>query len=178
MNIKTLSVAALIALSAPIAASAATINNVTAPVTEGGLVNGSIYGTDLVIGDIASVDVDTDTDETTSILGFNTDPADTSKDLVFSLNRAELSLYGEITAYLSTSVSTADALVFGTSVGGDLELVTASGSPIYVILEWSNEVANSFSYDVIVAPVPLPAAGWLLIGGLGGLAAMKRRKKA
>lgn len=26
--------------------------------------------------------------------------------------------------------------------------------------------------------VPLPAAGWLLIAGLGGLAAMKRRKKA
>ena len=27
-----------------------------------------------------------------------------------------------------------------------------------------------------LTPVPLPAAGWLLIGGLGGLVAMKRRK--
>ncbi len=27
-----------------------------------------------------------------------------------------------------------------------------------------------------VTPVPLPAAGWMLIAGLGGLAAMKRRK--
>ena len=26
--------------------------------------------------------------------------------------------------------------------------------------------------------VPLPAAGWLLLGGLAGLAAMKRRRKA
>lgn len=29
---------------------------------------------------------------------------------------------------------------------------------------------------VDVAPIPLPAAGWLLIAGLGGLAAMRRRK--
>ena len=26
--------------------------------------------------------------------------------------------------------------------------------------------------------IPLPAVGWLLLGGLGGLAAMTRRKKA
>lgn len=29
-----------------------------------------------------------------------------------------------------------------------------------------------------LAPIPLPAAGWLLIAGIGGLFAMKRRKKA
>ena len=29
-----------------------------------------------------------------------------------------------------------------------------------------------------MSAVPLPAAGWMLIAGLGGLAAMKRRKKA
>ncbi|MFN3847725.1 MAG: VPLPA-CTERM sorting domain-containing protein, partial [Paracoccaceae bacterium] len=27
-------------------------------------------------------------------------------------------------------------------------------------------------------PVPLPAAGWLMLAGLGGLAAMRRRKRA
>jgi hypothetical protein len=26
--------------------------------------------------------------------------------------------------------------------------------------------------------VPLPAAGWMLLAGLGGIAAMKRRRKA
>lgn len=31
---------------------------------------------------------------------------------------------------------------------------------------------------VDVSPVPLPAAGWMLLAGLGGLAAMKRRKKS
>lgn len=29
-----------------------------------------------------------------------------------------------------------------------------------------------------VAPIPLPAAGWLMIAGLGGLAALRRRRKA
>ncbi len=32
--------------------------------------------------------------------------------------------------------------------------------------------------DIVVDPVPLPAAGWMLIAGLGGMAAMRRRKKA
>jgi hypothetical protein len=31
--------------------------------------------------------------------------------------------------------------------------------------------------NINVAAVPLPAAGWMLLAGLGGLAAMKRRKK-
>ena len=43
-----------------------------------------------------------------------------------------------------------------------------------------NTQENASSTLVISAhiePVPLPAAGWLLIAGVGGLAAMKRRKK-
>ena len=32
--------------------------------------------------------------------------------------------------------------------------------------------------DTTTTPVPLPAAGWMLIAGVGGLAAMRRRKKS
>lgn len=35
----------------------------------------------------------------------------------------------------------------------------------------------SVSFDVIPAAVPLPAAGWMMIGGLSGLAALRKRKK-
>ncbi|MDZ4135000.1 MAG: VPLPA-CTERM sorting domain-containing protein [Paracoccaceae bacterium] len=37
---------------------------------------------------------------------------------------------------------------------------------------------KSISFEVIPAQVPLPAAGWMLIAGLGGLAAVRNRAKA
>ncbi len=52
---------------------------------------------------------------------------------------------------------------------------------IRFVYDTANEgtTANQFYVSgATVSAVPLPAAGWLLIGGLGGLAAMKRRKKA
>lgn len=41
-----------------------------------------------------------------------------------------------------------------------------------------NTVTTSASVTLDVTPVPLPAAGWTLLAGLGAIAAMKRRKKS
>lgn len=40
------------------------------------------------------------------------------------------------------------------------------------------EIDGVYNLDIQVAAVPLPAGGVLLIGGIAGLAALKRRKKA
>jgi hypothetical protein len=55
---------------------------------------------------------------------------------------------------------------------GELRLiyVAANGNPS--ILEVTGENLPS------AVPIPLPAAGWLLIGGIGALVAVRRRKKA
>ena len=47
-------------------------------------------------------------------------------------------------------------------------------------LESNDQRGNSqYSQNLVTAsPVPLPAAGFLLIGALGGLAAVGRRKRA
>lgn len=56
-----------------------------------------------------------------------------------------------------------------------------NGAAYEFVARFQQTGANGSESDVAVprpTVVPLPAAGWLLIGGIGGLAALKRRKKA
>ena len=36
---------------------------------------------------------------------------------------------------------------------------------------------SDFRFDVAPAPIPLPAAGWMLLAGLGGMGWMARRRR-
>ena len=72
-------------------------------------------------------------------------------------------------------------------------VVSASSQPTWVAagIRWQQTTGNEGSAkgECLITddcgdpdggpdPIPLPAAGWLLIGGVGALVAMKRRQKA
>lgn len=91
-----------------------------------------------------------------------------------------------------------------TETGGDAQTWTSSAETLLVWIGTQGQPSDSFRYAFIrnysanneftwsglpggggdksgydgFGVIPLPAAGWMLLAGIGGLAAMKRRKKA
>jgi hypothetical protein len=64
-------------------------------------------------------------------------------------------------------------------IAGVVQDTYAAGfSSLFYFTSAGGRPGDEIYLEVLTADVPLPAAGWLLLGGLGGLAAMKRRKKA
>ena len=64
-------------------------------------------------------------------------------------------------------------------IAGVVQDTYAAGfSSLFYFTSAGGRPGDEIYLEVLTAVVPLPAAGWLLLGGLGGLAAMKRRKKA
>ncbi|MEM8581636.1 MAG: VPLPA-CTERM sorting domain-containing protein, partial [Pseudomonadota bacterium] len=71
----------------------------------------------------------------------------------------------------------------GSDPSDDTELMGSGLSHIFIAYDDKAGTGaglddNHDDYVWKVEVVPLPAAGWLLLAGMGGLAAMKRRKKA
>ena len=58
---------------------------------------------------------------------------------------------------------------------GTRAFCAASDCPSYTVL--TDEFAGALEVRVDTSPVPLPAAAWLLLSGIGGLAAVARRRR-
>jgi len=89
----------------------------------------------------------------------------------------DLNLYGDHTLFGDGSI-TINGASYAVNAGvADLTGLLASS--VFTIGLPVNQFGNlAYIGAATVTAVPVPAAGFLLLGGLGGLAAMKRRKKA
>ncbi|MEE4203283.1 MAG: VPLPA-CTERM sorting domain-containing protein [Halieaceae bacterium] len=82
-----------------------------------------------------------------------------------------------------TSTDIADTAVFQSQTSGNAKLIVidfaAKVGSATITIDNGGKLNDAFSVDgASVGVVPLPAAGWMLLAGIGGLAAMRRRRKA
>ena len=123
----------------------------------------------------------------------NTTPADdsTGDDNLYSPEHLKLTFSGVGNDYTITDllirdkdhnlITANDAIIInGTSYNTTNGVVDLGGGISGTMFGFTSGAADKEIYLSVlsVAAVPLPAAGLLLLGGLGGLAALKRRKKA
>jgi hypothetical protein len=162
LSLKSLSFAAALA-AAPAAASAATV-------VAGGffdsyaavLSNGSSFTQDFIAGENILVDLSFSSSglpANVSLLRYGVDGADEPFDVMVFGNLA----------------SGAGSLVDLSFLNGEMFSVMIEPDSA---LSDNTEVGFSIFAETAIAPIPLPAAGWMLLAGLGGIAALSRRRPA
>ncbi|MEK6205761.1 MAG: VPLPA-CTERM sorting domain-containing protein, partial [Amylibacter sp.] len=65
--------------------------------------------------------------------------------------------------------------------GGDYTFAAASAAVFFtdsLTFGYGTSLGQDYYVNGLTATIPVPAAGFLLLGGLGGLAALRRRRKA
>ncbi|WP_131802808.1 VPLPA-CTERM sorting domain-containing protein [Cognatiyoonia sediminum] len=72
--------------------------------------------------------------------------------------------------------NTISAAAFGVGTQSELDYSGTAGS--FLLRIDGQDGSPGATYDIGISTVPLPGAVWLLLAGVGGLAAMKRRKNA
>ena len=125
-----------------------------------------------VVGDLWHIDPNANSEEN-EVNAFNTITENQYSLDYTTFTKTEFGSGETLTSYTSVT----DELIIFKFGGGGIE---GDGTHLFV---W-NEAGSTISYDgralshVTIGEIPLPAAGFLLLGGLGGLAIMRRRKKA
>lgn len=99
---------------------------------------------------------------------YNNMGAVSGQSILSGTNSTNLALFSNLQSYVYWSGTdghvSSYAFVLGTDTGGQTEVFKPT--PFYA---WAVRPGD-------VSPVPLPAAAWLLLSGLGGLAALGRRR--
>lgn len=197
MKLLTSIAAGVIALAS--AASATTIMNVSGTVVEGGVPVSGVLGApaspDFSLGDFNT----TATDPTLEIVGDTTifgavahritnreyvdawamDFGSMTYEALFSWVVTSSDFDGQVTADGTQVLSLDNTGGLNESLGTFTGLVEFNVDPIFGQLTGNPDEVAQWRLELVkVAPVPLPAGGALMLAGLAGFAAMKRRTKS
>jgi len=185
MSIKTIVAATAFSVVAGVAGAATMFNVSDNPggqaLADEMVADGGLFAQGMTTGDSVSINVESDgAGDSAGSIGFTFSPSPLNTNLSIALSGTDFGIFGDVAIHLSTSTSSGDAFASASTAGAGVYdfFNVAAGSPLYVIFDWDNDVVGSFNADLSLSPVPVPAAGFLLLGGLGGMVALRRRRKA